>query len=460
MKTLIKGPTTPHWLQKLQFIFAPLNYLEKSAKYGEIFRAPVVGNSNSLLFVSNPQALQQLLTNDSKQFVAPPDKILQVITGNYSLFMLEGSRHRRERKLLMPPFHGERMRSYGDLICNITKQVINNLNKGQIFTARELMQEVSLEVILNVVFGIHEGERFTQLKQKITDLMDLFKFPLNSAALYLPWLRQDLGSWSPWGKFRRIQKEIDTLIYTEIKERRQNYDPNLTDILTLMMSAKDENDQGMTDMELHDELLTILLAGHETTATAIAWALYWVNSKQEIKEKLQQEIANLGENPEPMDIYKLPYLTAVCNESLRIYPVAILTFDREVREEVEMMGYNLPVGTKVYGCIYLTHHREDLYPNSKEFRPERFLEKQFTPYEFFPFGGGVRRCLGEALAIFEMKLVLATIVANYDLILANNEPEKPVRRGVTLAPKNGVKMVFNGVYKSPKPTSELVNFQS
>ncbi len=448
MKQLIKGPQTPPWLQKLQFIIDPISYLEKSAKYGEIFHAPVIGNYDLMLLVSNPQALQQLLTNDSKQFVAPPDKILKLLTGDYSLFMLEGSRHRRERKLLMPPFHGERMRSYGDLICNLTKQVIDNLNKGEIFAVRDLMQEVSLEVILNVVFGIHEGERFIQLKQKITHLMDLFKVPLNSAALYLPWLRQDFGSLSPWGKFRQIQREIEALIKAEIKDRRQNYDPSLTDILTLMMSAKDENGQGMTDEELHDELLTMVLAGHETTATAIAWALYWVNFKPEILKKLRQEIANLGENPDPMDIYKLPYLTAVCNESLRIYPVAITTFAREVREEVEMMGYNLPIGTKIYGCIYLTHHREDLYPNSQEFRPERFLERQYTPYEFFPFGGGVRRCLGEALAIFEMKLVLATIVANYDLNLASNQPEKAVRRGVTLAPKNGVKMVFNGEYKS------------
>jgi cytochrome P450 len=157
-----------------------------------------------------------------------------------------------------------------------------------------------------------------------------------------------------------------------------------------------------------------------------------------------------------MDIYKLPYLTAVCNETLRLYPVTSLTFPREVKEEVELMGYNLPVGTKLYGCIYLTHHREDLYPNSKEFRPERFLEKQYSPYEFMPFGGGERRCLGEALAIFEMRLVLATIMSNYELNLASNKPEKPARRGLTLAPKNGVKMVLTSKNLSLKTAKQPI----
>ncbi len=457
---IIKGQKTPRWLQKIKFILDPLGYLEyNSARYGELFQAPVIGNYDLMIFVDNPQALQQLMTNETKKFVAPGDRILKLITGDYSLFMLEGERHRRERKLLMPSFHGERMRSYGELICDLTKEIMSKLNHNQVFSAREIMQDVSLEIILNVVFGIYEGERFNQLKKLIADFMDLFKSPLISGALYLPFLRQNLGEWSPWGNFLKIQKAIDDLIYAEIKERRQKYDDSGTDILTLMMSATDENGQGMNDEELHDELLTLLFAGHETTATAIAWALYWIHNSEDVKDKLRQELADLGANPDPMSIYKLPYLTAVCNEALRIYPVAMLTFPREVKEAVEMMGYNLPVGTRIYGCIYLTHHREDLYPNSQEFKPERFLERQYTNYEFLPFGGGMRRCLGEALAIFEMKLVVATIISNYELALASDKPEKPARRGVTLAPANGVKMSLKGEYQLVNQTEELIQLK-
>ncbi len=200
----------------------------------------------------------------------------------------------------------------------------------------------------------------------------------------------------------------------------------------------------MGNQELHDELVTLLFAGHETTATAVSWALYWVHKQPEIREKLLSELDRLGELPEPTNIFKLPYLTAVCNETLRIYPVAYITTPREVKQPVELMGYQLEPGTRVYGCIYLTHQREDLYPNPKEFKPERFLERQYTPYEFFPFGGGARRCIGEALAMFEMKLVLATILANYQLELAENQLIKPQRRGVTIGPAGGVKMVLKG----------------
>jgi cytochrome P450 len=217
----------------------------------------------------------------------------------------------------------------------------------------------------------------------------------------------------------------------------------------LLLSARDEAGEAMTDVELHDELMTLLLAGHETTATAIAWALYWVHKLPNIREQILQELETLGDNPEPLNIARLPYLTAVCNETLRIYPVAVLTVPRAVKEPVELMGYPLEPGTRLYGCIYLTHHREDIYPNSQQFKPERFLERQFSPYEFLPFGGGIRRCIGEALALFEMKLVLATILQRYELALADQRPERPKRRGVTFAPERGVKMVMRSASLSP-----------
>ncbi len=451
------GPKTPDWLQKIQYITDPLGYMDSAyQRYGDIFNAPIIGNFKRLLLVSAPEGLQQLLTRDTKEFYAPSNGLLQVLVGDNSIFCLEGDRHRRERKLLMPPFHGERMRAYGQIICELTEQVFSQLTPSTTFSGRSVIQNISIEIILNVVFGIHEGESFHNLKQLISSLMDSFQSPLTSSLLFFPFLRKDLGAWSPWRNFSCLQQQIEQLIYAEIGDRRAQNDPSRTDILTLLMSARDENGEEMSDLQLHDELITLLFAGHETTATAISWALYWIHKYPEIRDKLLQELDTLGDSPEPMSIFKLPYLTAVCNETLRIYPVAPLTVPREVKEPVELMGYQLEPGTRVYGCIYLTHHREDLYPQPKEFRPERFLERQYTNYEFFPFGGGARRCIGEALAMFEMKLILATILSNYQLALADSRPVRPQRRGVTLAPAGGVKMVMKGRRIGQGQTSEPV----
>ncbi|MBW4645421.1 MAG: cytochrome P450 [Goleter apudmare HA4340-LM2] len=456
---------TPSFFQKLQWVADPVGYMEKAVQqHPDIFTASVIGFGNSMVFVNHPQSIQEILTNDTsgsalragrKKFAAPgkQNKILEPLLGSYSIIMLDGDRHRRRRQLVMPSFHGDRMRAYGELICELTEQVLNQFPENQTFSARGAMQEISLQVIIQSVFGLYEGERCKKLKHLLASMMDLFRSPLSSSFLFFPFLQKDLGPWSPWGKFVRDRQQIDQLLLAEIAERREQPDPNRIDILSLLMSATDEAGNPMTDQELRDELMTLLFAGHETTATAMAWGLYWMHKKPEVREKLLQELDNLGDAPDPMSIFRLPYLTAFCNETLRIYPVAMLTFPRIVQEPVELLGHALEPGTIIVGCMYLVHHREDLYPNSQEFQPERFLERQFSPYEFMPFGGGARRCLGEALALFEMKLVLATILSRYELALADHQPEIPRRRGVTLAPARGVKMVVTG--KRSRQESEL-----
>lgn len=437
------GPKASPFLQMFQWIADPVKYMENAAKnYGDIFTARILGNNGYFVFVSNPQALQQILSNDRKQFSAPGEtnKILSCLLGDYSIVMIDGDRHKRRRQLLMPPFHGDRMRNYGQLIYNLTEKVISQLPTNKPFSARSAMQDISLQVILEAVFGLAEGERCQQLKYLLSVISDIFRSPLTSAFLFFPWLQKDLGAWSPWGKFMRLQQQIDDLLYSEIAERRANPDAESTDILCLLMSARDEEGNPMTDQELRDELMTLMFAGHETTATAMSWALYWIHYLPEIRQKLLQELETLGDAPDPIDIARLPYLTAVCQETLRICPVGMLTFPRVVEEPVNLMGHQLEPGTALAGCIYLTHQREETYPDHQQFKPERFLERQFSPYEFITFGGGVRRCIGEALAQFEMKLVIAKILSRYQLELADQRPEKPRRRGVTLAPAGGVQM--------------------
>jgi cytochrome P450 family 110 len=445
------------WQQKIQWVVDPIGYMESAVQsHPEIFQADVMGLGSKPVFINNPQVIQQILTNDTKEFTAPGNvnKILIPLTGESSLFVLEKNEHQSQRKLLMPPFHGERMRSYGKLICDITEKVMEKLTPNQVFLARTTMQDISLQVILQVVFGLYEGERYQELKQLLGKMMELFQSTIGNSFLFFPFLQQNLGKWTPWGYFLWVREQTDRLLYQEINERRNQPDiKERKDILSLMMTARDENGEPMTDKELRDELLTILLAGHETTATAMAWSLYWTHRYPKIKEELQKEIDNLGKSPEPMKVYELSYLTSVCNETLRIHPVAMLTLARKVMSSTEIMGYQFSPGSILVGCIYLLHHREDLYPNPKEFQPERFLERQYSPYEFMPFGGGVRRCLGAALALYEMKLVLTTVLSNYELELLEQKTVIPERRGITLAPKGGIEMRFKGKRNIQKQTS-------
>lgn len=432
-------------LGKLQRTINPLENLEKQVRiYGDIFTLPIGSSRIAQIVVSNPEAIRKIFTADLKEIDSGKEAGIKLpLLGQHSLLSLSGDRHQRQRKLLMPPFHGERMRAYGELMRLTTEQVTSQWRIGEPFSIRSSMQGISFEVILKAVFGLEEGSRYEQLKELLMAWLNPKNPFLQTIMLLFPVLQKDLGAWSPWGRFLRLRQKMDELIYAEIRERRSKLDGERTDILSLMMSARDENGEPMSEVELRDELMTLLVAGHETTATSLAWAFYWIHRLPEVREKLLQELDSLGEKPEANDIIKLPYLNAVCQETLRIYPVVNFALPRLVKSPLEIMGYQLEPGTILSASIYLTHHREDLYPEPKQFKPERFLERQFSPYEYLPFGGGNRRCLGYAFALFEMKLVLATILSNWQLELADSKPVKPVRRGLLMSP-NDVKMVVKG----------------
>jgi unspecific monooxygenase len=457
---LINELKAPSFLQQISWIANPVSYLENAVKgYPDIFTGRVVGFggfSSSLVFVQHPKALQQIFTNDKKQFSAPTNGVLKPFLGEHSVGTVEGKRHDQQRRLLMPPFHGARLQVYGELICNVANEIFSQLPIGQSFCATEVMQEITLQVILKVVFGLNQGERYERMKRLSAELLNLFNSPLTAAFLFFPWLQRDLGAWSFWSRFVRVKQQIYELLYAELCERRQQADLERNDILSLLLSARDEEGNPMTDEELRDELMSLMLGGHDTTATATSWAFYWSHHFPEVREKLLQELATLGDSLDPMSIARLPYLSAFCNETLRIYPVSLLTLQRRVEEPVELLGHRLEPGTDVVGCIYLLHQREDLYPQPRQFKPERFLERQFTPFEFMPFGGGTRRCIGEALALFEMKLVLTTILSRYKLALVDSKPEQVVRRGLTLAPAGSVKMVITGERVQPKQLIEAI----
>lgn len=443
--------------QILTWIIDPVKFFETIARqHPDLCEVKTIGFGNEYILVNHPEAIKEILTSNRQKLFASAknNNILKPVVGDRSVMLLEGDPHRQRRKLLLPPFHGQRMATYSRSIVELTNEVFGSLSVGETFSARNLAQDISLQVILQVVYGISRSDRAQEFKPLISEMADVFSSPLTSALLFFPWLQQDWGAWSPWGYFIRVRKAIDKLMYAEISERRQN-NIDGEDILSMLMSARDEAGKPMSDGELRDELISLMFAGHETTATAIAWALYWVHHLPEVKARLLEEIASLGAFPDPMEIVKLPYLDAVCKETLRIYPVAMLTFARVVQQPMQLLGYDLEPGKVLMGNIFSVHQREDIYPDAKQFNPERFLEREFTSGEFVPFGGGARRCIGEALANFELKLVVATVISGYQLALASNRPEKPQRRGVTLSPANGVRMRFEGLKSfTPKKTAQ------
>ncbi|MGA1357358.1 MAG: cytochrome P450, partial [Prochlorothrix sp.] len=456
--TSIPESATPALFQFFQFALNPTSYqTHLSRRFGDIFRAYIsfrrqqYGQETRLFILSEPKALQQILSQDTgKVFSAPGEvnQLLAPLVGNNSVILVSGQTHRRRRQMVTPPFHGERLKVFGDLILQITGEVMAEVPADRPFSARFYMQKLTMRVILEAVFGLHQSDRYQTLEKLLADRVNMSSTPLTSLSLFIPALQKDWGPWSAGRRVKHLAAAIDAILFAEIEERRQTGVADRTDVLSLLMAAEDENGDSMSNEELRDELLTLLLAGHETTATALTWALYWLHRHPETRTKIRAELDTVPTPWDPMALLRLPYLSAFCNEVLRIHPVAMFTFPRRVEQPVTLLNHELRQGDLIMGSIYLLHQREDLYPNSQEFRPERFLEREFSPYEFMPFGGGVRRCVGSALALYELKLALAQMVQHWELSLETQRTLKPYRRGLTLGP-NGEVMLRKVADRSP-----------
>jgi cytochrome P450 len=439
--TLPIGPQTPSLLQTVQLIAQPTQFLDTCReRYGDPFSTRVLGlKSPPVVFFGDPEAIQEIFTlPSSKLDFRKATHVFEPLMGEQSIILQEGRSHQRLRQLMMPPFHGDCMRSYGQLICDITQQAIAGWTPDSIVSIHKVMPQITLQIILQVVFGIEPGLRYQQLEKLLSSLLEDITTPLYSSLFFFPPLQKDFGAWSPWGHFLRRRQQIDALIYAEIAERRQQADASRTDILSLLMSAHDENGEPMSDVELRDQLVSLLLLGYETTAAVLTWAFYWIHSSASVYDTLQRELDTAGDDIKPEAIVQLPYLTAVCAETLRVNPIALICTPRRVLEPLQLAGYHFDTGTILVPCIYLAHRRPDVFPDAMQFKPERFLNQKFSPYEYLPFGGGARGCIGMAFSMFEMKLVLATILSRYQLTLVDPHPVRPVRRGITIVPSGGV----------------------
>jgi len=439
------GPATWPPLQMLRYARRPYGSIEENARqFGNCWTVRAPGQPPIVSF-SDPDAIKVIFTADVDEVHGGEGQapILGPILGWKSVLVLDGARHRRERRLLMPPFHGERMHLYGLMMRGITDRVIDRWPLGQPFPVHREMQTITLDVILRAVFGLDEGAQLARVRDTLLRALKLFDGAA-AAFLAIPALQMELGGLTPWGRFVRHRRDVDGVLRAEIARRRADGTAGRTDVLSLLVEARDEHGEPMTDQELLDEMFTILGAGHETTAISMSWALHHVLGRPDVLERIEAEHQSVaGEGPvEPDHLGKLEYLDAVIKESARLTPVATQVL-RRLKVPMRIGGWDLPAGINVSAAIYATHHRVDLWPEPERFDPDRFVGTRPSPYSFFPFGGGERRCLGAAFASYEMKVVLDQVLSRASLRVASGYRMRPVLRAITVAPSDGMPVVLD-----------------
>ena len=392
-------------------------------RYGDVFssRFPIFGR---VVYLADPALVKQVFTGDAKTFHAGEANTLALgdALGEHSLLTLDEDRHLSQRKLLLPPFHGESVRRYTEVMAEATEREVATWPVGKEIQLRPRMQAITLDVILRAVFGVRDDERMDLFRERIPPLGEA-----TSVLNWLPFMDRDLGGITPAARFRRALAAVDELIYAEIADRRADPEgEDRDDVLSLLLRARHEDGSPMTDTELRDELMTLLTAGHETTATGLAWAFERLLRNPRVLERLTSSL----DDDE--------YVEAVVKETLRVRPV-IVDVARKLTRETEIAGWRLPAGTLVLPAIAVLHARPDLYESPAEFRPERFIDGAAESYAWIPFGGGLRRCIGASFAQVEMKTVLREVLRRVRLRAPSQRPERGVIRHVTVVPGRGAR---------------------
>jgi cytochrome P450 len=419
------GPSEPPILQTLRWLLRPISFLESCRRrFGDTFSVQFLGFRTPMVMLSDPEAIRALYGNPAQGL--PPGRSLALlpILGSRSLLLLEGREHLARRRLMLPPFHGERMRAYEATVREVVARDVEAWPEGEPFSIHPRMQGVTLEVILRAVFGVTDPERRTRLADRVGHLLaETASAGLQFAVL----LSRRFGTPDPLDRLQALRGEIDAMLDLEIAERRA--DPR-EDILSMLVAARFEGGEPLDDAEIRDQLMTLLLAGHETTATGLAWTVDLLVRHPAVLEHLVADVDAGGQ----------AYVRAVVTESLRLRPVVPLA-GRRLVAPLRVDGHELPAGTDVTPAIWLAHTRADRYPEPFAFRPERFLDGASSTSAWIPFGGGVRRCIGAAFAEMEMRVALAEILRHRTLRAASGNAERVARRNVTFSPAGGTRVV-------------------
>jgi cytochrome P450 len=438
--SLPPGPRAPGLVQLLHFTQRPLEWLDECARrHGDPFTARFPGLGTFVL-VGVPALIKEIFTGDAEVLQAgKANAILEPMVGRHSVLLLDGAPHLRKRRLLSPPLRGDRMHAYGPLMAEITGAELDRMPLGRPFALHAHMQSITLDVILRAVFGLEAGARMSELRALLVEMLE----PPPAIMAFLPPRLLDFPL-SPYRAFLRRRDAVDRAIRAVLRARMAASDRAGTDILSLLLGARDEHGLPMTEDELRDELMTMLIAGHETTATALSWTFACLLEHPEVAARLVAELDGARAPSGALDwdaVAGLEYLDAVIKETLRVRPI-LPDVVRQLQRPMRFAGFDLPAGVNLTPCIHLAHRRPEIYPEPTRFRPERFLGAKVDPYAWLPFGGGIRRCLGMAFALYEMKIVLAVMLSRARLRLASPGAVRVVRRTITLAPEGGTRAVL------------------
>jgi cytochrome P450 len=439
------GPGAAPLVQLWRWISNPFGFMDAAARrFGDTFTVRAAG-LGTYVFFSAPEDLRAIFTADPEVLLSgAANAFLAPLLGENSLITLDRAAHLRQRRLLLPPFQGERMQAYAAVMQDAALRNLAGWPAGAPFALHPRMQAITFDVILRTVFGSEDAAAKRRLGPPLERLLALTAG--SRFSLLIPAAFQLVGNRGLDSISRRIRADADRALFAEIAARRAAPGGEAReDVLSLLLRARDEAGAPMTDEELRDELVTLLVAGHDTTATALAWAFQLILAHREARERVEAEIAQAGAPPGGLDaaaLGRLEYLDAAIKESLRLRPI-IPNVGRRVAAPFTVGGVTVPAGVNLAPCIYLAHRRAETYPEPEVFRPERFLGQKADPYAWFPFGGGMRRCIGIWFALFEMKVVIATVLGAARLELAGGL-ERPERRGITLVPSGGTRVVLAG----------------
>jgi cytochrome P450 len=424
------GPRYPAAIQSVGWWSRPTAFLERCrARYGKRFTIRFVG-APPFVMLSDPDDLKQV-------FTAPPDvlhpgegaRVLEPLVGSNSVILLDEGAHLEQRKLMLPAFHGERMQRLAGLMAEVAEAGVASWPADEEIELHPRTQRLTMEIILRAVFGLDSGDRLEGLRERLSTMLAFGDRPISLLPPPPERVEKILERVGPFVGFLRLQEEADAMLFDLIDERRREGSQR-DDVLSMLLEARHEDGSPMSDQELRDELMTLLVAGHETTASTLAWAFERLGRNPRVLGRLQEEIDADGGNG---------YLTATIQETLRRRPVLPNVAPRLVMKPVEIGGWSYPPGVCLVGNAYLVHHDPEIYPDPYEFRPERFLDEPPGTYTWIPFGGGRRRCIGASFAMLEMQIVLRSVLAARELRPAGNGFERARRRNITIKPEHGAR---------------------